>query len=238
MFKRILPFLIAAVIIASCTTEKANMTVLGTVKGLKKGTLYLQKIQDTSLIVIDSIVVNGDPDFLFSTYLESPEMLYLYLDKKDGNDLNDRIAFFAEPGEIRINTRFDLFDSEYKVSGSSLQDKYEIYKQMMSRFNQKDLELAKANIEARRDEDSVKLGEIIKETNSLFKRRYLYAVNFAMNNKETELAPYIALTEIFDANVTYLDTINNSLTEKVKSSKYGKALDKFIKDRKETDIKE
>ena len=41
-------------------------------------------------------------------------------------------------------------------------------------------------------------------------------------------APYIALSELFDANIQLLDTINNSLTDKVKSSDYGKRLQKFI----------
>ena len=49
-----------------------------------------------------------------------------------------------------------------------------------------------------------------------------------MNNRESEVAPYLALSEIYDANVKWLDTINNSLTPKIKGSKYGKELQIFI----------
>lgn len=36
------------------------MTVSGNVKGLKKGTLYLQKVNDTVLITVDSLQIKGD----------------------------------------------------------------------------------------------------------------------------------------------------------------------------------
>ena len=51
-----------------------------------------------------------------------------------------------------------------------------------------------------------------------------------MNHKDSEVSPYLALTQIYDANVKWLDTINNSLTPKVKASKYGKELQRFIDD--------
>ena len=73
-----------------------TMLVRGTVEGLRKGTLYLQKIKDSLIINVDSIVVNGSPDFKFKTEIESPEVYYLYLKKEDGDSLNDRILFFAE----------------------------------------------------------------------------------------------------------------------------------------------
>ena len=53
-------------------------------------------------------------------------------------------------------------------------------------------------------------------------------MNFALNNNDSEVAPYLALTEIYNAKVHLLDTINNTLTAKVKESKYGKELQTFI----------
>ena len=56
----------------------------------------------------------------------------------------------------------------------------------------------------------------------------LTKINFALNNKDSEVAPYLALTEIYNAQIKYLDTINTSLTPEVKTSKYGKKLQLFI----------
>ena len=57
-------------------------------------------------------------------------------------------------------------------------------------------------------------------------------VNFAMNHKEYELAPYLMLSEIYNSNTKYLDTVYKALTPKIKDSKYGKSLESFIKSNK------
>jgi len=46
------------------------------------------------------------------------------------------------------------------------------------------------------------------------------------------VAPYIALAEIYDINLKYLDTIQKSLSPKVAQSKYGIKLKELIKERK------
>jgi hypothetical protein len=103
---------------------------------------------------------------------------------------------------------------------------------MMARFNDKNLELIKENYEAQQQKDEDKLMAIDKQYEGLLKRKYLYTVNFAINNKDLELAPYLALSEVFDANIKYLDTIYTSLEPKVKKSLYGKKLKDFLKERK------
>ena len=64
---------------------------------------------------------------------------------------------------------------------------------------------------------------------------YLATVNFALNNKEYEIAPFLALSEIYNANTKYLDTIYNTLTPKIKESTYGIALKEFISQTKSQD---
>ena len=43
-----------------------------------------------------------------------------------------------------------------------------------------------------------------------------------------EVAPYIALTEMYDASLKMLDTVNNSLSDKVKRSDYGKRFQEYL----------
>src|SRR5690606_10622571 len=106
-------------LLISCTGETKNtMTVTGNVKGLKKGTLYLQYILDTVLATLASLKIEGNGIFMFKTELESPQIFYLYLNKKDNNDINDRITFFGEPGTIVINTSWNTFDIGATIEGS------------------------------------------------------------------------------------------------------------------------
>ena len=210
------------------------MHVSGRVDGLRKGTLFLQKVLDSTLIDIDSIVINGNPEFNFKTKIESPEIYYLYLNKDDGDTLNDRVMFFAEKGEITINTLLKTFESSAKVSGSENQELLQEYRKISRQFNAKNLEYIKAYINnAKSANDSRSSDSIQKEMDNLLKRRYLYALNFAITHGDNVIAPCIALTEVSDANIKYLDTVASKLTEEVKSSKYGKLLIDLIANRKD-----
>ena len=210
------------------------MHVSGRVDGLRKGTLFLQKVLDSTLVNIDSIVINGNPEFNFKTKIESPEIYYLYLNKDDGDTLNDRVMFFAEKGEITINTLLKTFESSAKVSGSENQELLQEYRKIARQFNAKNLDYIKAYINnAKSANDSRSSDSIQKEMDNLLKRRYLYALNFAITHGDNVIAPYIALTEVSDANIKYLDTVASKLTEEVKSSKYGKLLIDLIANRKD-----
>lgn len=219
--------------ITACSEKESNLIVTGEIKGLKKGTLYLQKIEDTVMVNVDSMVVNGDPAFTLETFIESPQMMYLYLEKVDNNRFDDRIDFFADEGQVTIKTSLDKFETNAKITGSVNQEKLMEYRKMIGRFNDQNLDLIKESFEAEKNEDEEKLMEIDKKYDRLLRRKYLYTVNFAVNNKDLEIAPYLALSEVFDANIKYLDTIYSSLEPNVKKSKYGRQLKDFLKERRE-----
>lgn len=219
--------------ITACSKKESNLVVNGNIKGLKKGTVYLQKIEDTSLVNLDSVVINGNSEFTLETFLESPQMMFLYLDKVDNSEYNDRLDFFADEGEINIATSLEKFEGEAKITGSANQEKLVEYRKILKRFNDENLNLIKETYEAEKAEDEELLMEIDQRYEKLLKRKYLYTVNFALNNKDLEIAPYLALSEVFDANIKYLDTIYTSLDKKVQKSKYGEDLEKFLKERRE-----
>jgi len=89
-------YLIAVLIILSgCSSNSNKMIVTGNIDGLKKGTVYLQKQQDSIIVSLDSINIDGSSEFILKTRLEEPDIFYLYLDKYDGDSLNDIITFFG-----------------------------------------------------------------------------------------------------------------------------------------------
>ena len=225
-----LAFIICLLIVSSCAKEKSNFTLKGTIKDLKKGTVYLQKIEDTLMVSIDSLKITGDAQFELHAYLDGPEVLYLKLDKQ-GED-SGLIPFFADQGVTEINTTLKNFFVDAKITGSKQQEKLEEYKATMSKFKDKNLDLIKDNLVAHQSQDSLQIDSSLKAHNNLIVRRYLYTINFAINNKDNEIAPYLAVSEIPDANIKYLDTIINSLTPEIKASKYGKELQELIDERK------
>lgn len=228
-----LSLLIILLLTFSCAKESHDLTVIANIKGLKKGNVYLKKVKDTLLITVDSVNVNGDSKIQLTSELKSPQVFFLYLDKNNSED--DRIAFFADKGVTEINTTLKNFVFDAKIVGSKQQKTLEEYKLMMSKFNERNLNLIKENFEAQKDGDTSKYNTVQKDLDNLIKRKYLYTVNFALNNKDSEVAPYLALTEIYNAQVKYLDTIHSSLTSDIKNSLYGKELEAYIEKIKKKD---
>lgn len=235
--KKLFPILLILCSLIACSTEEKNLSIQGRVQGLKKGTLYLQRIQDTVLVTMDSIVVKGNEVFSFETNIDGPEVLYLYLNKKDNNKYDDRIQFFAEPGEMVINTTLKDFEGDAIVEGSENQKKLMEYQSMIQKFNSRNVELFKRNIVAQQQQNQATLDSTNVEFDNLLKRKYLYTINFALNNKDFEVAPYLAITEVYDANTKYLDTIFKSLPQEVKNSSYGQSLEELLKERKQREEK-
>ncbi|WP_452223134.1 DUF4369 domain-containing protein [Lacinutrix chionoecetis] len=227
--------LISLCFLFSCGNSSDKLIVKGDVKGLKKGTLYLKKAQDTVLITVDSLVINGNSNFELQADLESPEVFYLYLDKYNNDD--NRITFFADKGITEINTTLKRFNYDAKIKGSKQQETLEEYLSMSSKFNNKNLELLKENFEAIKANDTTLINQTEKTFKNLEKRKYLYTVNFAINNKDSEVAPYLALTELYDANIKLLSMVNDSLTTRVKNSNYGKELQQFVDKIKTDEVK-
>jgi hypothetical protein len=216
--------LFAVVLLYSCSKGNENtMYVKGNIKGLKKGTLYLQKQLDSLIISVDSVQVNGTSEFVLTDEVTDPEMYYLTLGKG-----NNKIAFFGDKDTVYVSSRLDNFVLKANIKGSENQDLLNQYYEVKGKFNDQNLDLIKAEFDARKLGNQDSLDLVTKKLKNLVKRKYLYTTNFAINNANHEVAPYVALTELVDANIKLLDTINNSLSPKVKKSKYGVKLDEFI----------
>lgn len=232
--KNIIGFLAVLALLISCNkNEQGNMVVKVTIDGLKKGTLYLQKVKDTALVSVDSIQLDGKTDIVLSDNVESPEIYFLALDKKAG----ERISFFGEKGEISVNAKLEKFATSAKITGSVNQDLLAEHNAMAQKFNGKKLDLVVEKFNAFKINDTALASKLEQDEKNLIKRKYYYTTNFAVVNATHEVAPYLALTELFDANIRLLDTINNSLSKEVKASKYGKELEKYIKDIKTAEKK-
>jgi hypothetical protein len=219
-------------LIVACSKEKelGNMVVQGKIKGIKKGTLYLKKMRDTLIVSVDSIRLFGKDSFTLSDNITSPEMYFLTLDQNQST-----LSFFGEEGNITVNDQIEKFGISPRIEGSNNQKILEKYKEVANKFQDKQLDLLAANMQAQIDSDIETSQSLRKQAEKQNLKKYIFTINFALNNSDTEAAAYITLTELVNANVKYLDSINNSLTKKVKQSYYGEKLAEFIKNIKETE---
>lgn len=216
--------------IVSCGKDKeTNFTLKGSIKGLKKGVVYLQKDGDSTIIDLDSMTITGQPEFKLQTTIEEPILLYLKLFKNDGEE--HYIPFFADKGVTEINTTLKNFNFDAKIKGSKQQDLLNEYTKVMSKFNDQNLDLIEATFLAQKENDSIAMDSLNKVSETLMKRKYSYTIQFALNHKDNMIAPYLALYEIPSANPIYIDSVYIGLTEDIKQSFYGKKLEEVIANR-------
>lgn len=229
---RILTITALLFILISCSSDENKMTLSGNVKGLKKGTLLLQKIEDSLLITLDSMIVNGNSTFNFSKTILEPELYYLYVRLENGILNDDRIAFFAEASPITINTSLKNFAVDAKITGSRNQEKLKEYNKIIDRYSDRNLELIEQSYKARKQgNDSLALS-LDKTQNSILAKKYLATISYALTNNDFEVSPYLMVSHVNDAKINYLDSVYNNLTPKIKDSKYGKDLESLIQSRK------
>ncbi|OUR95611.1 hypothetical protein A9Q87_00385 [Flavobacteriales bacterium 34_180_T64] len=227
--KNIFTLALIVLTLSSCQKETHDFTLNATIKGLKKGVVYLERQQDSSMVVLDSLVINGNSNFQLHSDLSEPEVLFLRLDKNDSDE--GVIVFFADKGTTEITSDIKNFNFLSIIKGSRQQAVLDEYLLMMSKFNNKNLDMIKENFEAQIKNDSVKVNSIEEGFNNLLKRKYLYTINFAVNNKNSEVAPYLAISEIPNTSVKFLETIYEALDENIKQSMYGRELKSKIEER-------
>lgn len=216
--------ILMALFVLACAKESENtMYVKASVKGLKKGTFYLQKQKDSTIVSVDSISVNGTEEFMLTDEIETPEMYYLTLKNSP-----KRISFFGEKDTVSIKSQLDKFGLKVKIQGSENQELLDQFTDIQQKFNNQRLDLIKQEFEARKSGSQDSIDLVAKKYKNWERKKYLYTTNFAITNGKYEVAPYIALTELVDANLSLLDTINKSLSPEVKQSKYGVQLDEFV----------
>jgi len=208
------------------------MILNGHINGLKKGTVLLERYIDTGYVAIDSVRIYGDSNFELQQTIESPEILHLYLRLENGTLLDDRVSFFAEPGEISLYTKLEDF-SNPNIEGSKNHDLLMTYSKIAERYKDRNLDLIAEGINALRDGNDSLAAVIENKKKTLTSNSYLATVNFALQNSDYEVAPFIMMYITPDINVRYLDTVYNNLSDKAKNSIYGQQLETRIAEIKE-----
>ena len=158
----------------------------------------------------------------------APDGTYVWVVQAKENTTDKRILFFGEKGVIIINDNVEQFGFNPEINGSKNQEILNQYNLMSKRFQNQRLEFIKKDFEAKRANDKELIEKLEKDYKRMVRRRVLYTTNFALTNADSEVAPYIALTEMYDASLQMLDTVNNSLSPKIKASDYGKRFQEYL----------
>lgn len=226
--KNSIAFILSCILIVSCNSKREDLVITGKIDGLKKGKLFLQKIQDTTIINLDSVILYNTNEFNFSVELEHPEVLYLQLQKDTLTEVDNFIPFFADKGNLQIQTSLDQFSLPKISTDYENQKVFNTYSINLKRFADSKLDLIKAELEARKSNNTKRLDSVNEAYDRMNKRRVLYAINYAKAHPGLEVSPYIVLNQAQYINKRYLDTVYNAMDKTIQKSFYGKQLKELV----------
>ena len=214
----------------SCADEnqdeiERSFRITGEIEALKKGVIYLERIQDSALIAVDSARIDGDGVFDLSTPLSDDELLFIYLDKNDGIAYDDRWQVWGSPGtSMSFKWHRDSIEKQPRTTGSAPQQVLEDFIALQRFHDNRALRTIQDYYIAKEAEDVSALEESDKRYSQLEQRRALSMINFALTHSDSPVAPYVAMSELRAANPKYLDTIYKKLAPSVRASHYGVVL--------------
>ena len=217
--------LLLALILTSCSNS--NELVLDVeIKDLKKGKLVLTKLNDSIFQPIDSFNVNGQKNIVFKNELNEPQFLFLNLFTNESYEPLS-LSFFAEKGQIKLVTSLEKYGYELKVTGSKNDSIYRNYLKLNKKFNDEKVDLIKKSFEKRKSQENDSVIIIEDLLLKLNKRQFLHNANYVIRNKNYEISPYLAITDLKDSK-KILDTVYKSLSDKVLKSKYSLILKSLL----------
>jgi len=221
-------FLLLFFFIFSCSKiDNENQFSLSLeIEDLKKGIIYLEKISDSSIVVIDSVFYNGNNTIEFRGKIDEPEIMIISLTFENEPDPK-RFPFFVEKSNIILKTRLKDFGFKVDSKGSKNDSIYRQYLEINKKFNNEKLDLISKSLDFQKSNNKDSISFYEAKLLNVNKRQFLHNANFAMRNSNYAIAPYIAITDLRESSAL-LDTIYKSLGSGIKNSKYALELKTLI----------
>jgi len=227
--KKVLIFLVVAVILASCTGIKDSYTINGTIKGVDTGMVFLQKFDVDQWVKIDSTqLIKGEFTFKGKTTL--PEMWYLSMKEKQVF-----VPLFVENAKIDIEIFADSID-KVNVTGSASHDIYKQYQAMNKALNAKIEEIYLEWKKAKEIKDSVAMNKADSISTELDKQMKRNLIDFVKANNKTAVAPYLIIRNAWQFDLPDLEDLVSALDTSLNTSVYIQSLNKRLAVLKSVDI--
>jgi peroxiredoxin len=213
--KKYLVIISMVMLVASCNTDQGYV-ITATFDGLTEGKAYLQTRKAGEWVKLDSAdYVDGA--FTMEGSVEVPEMYYFMVDGRRGAK-----TFFLENSAITITGHADsLYTAE--VAGSSVQDEYEEYNDLLSDVTEPINEVYGKLRMANQEGNDELAEELQAEFDALYDAYDDFRLDYVKNNSDSYISPTILSGLTYDMEGAeieeYLDAFDPKLeaTSTVKS---------------------
>jgi len=221
--KKLIFLLPVAALIISCGTNKGTQyTITGTVQHMDTGMVYLQKMDSTGWISIDSAKIKNN-EFEFKGKVATPDRYNIVV---KGKDL--QFPFFLENGDIRLVVHADS-TGLLEVAGSASHDLFKKFTAQNDSIQKRMNDLDPLFVKADSLKDSIqmkKLNEMADQYDASMKK---LVVDFAKANPGSPVSPYLVMRNSYRFELPALDSIAGGLNDSLlNGSYYYKAVKKRV----------
>lgn len=196
---------IFALVLVSCGSKTKNVDqnhlIIGSVKGVDNGTIYLQKFNNKMFTTLDSVPVVAGKFEINTSKLALPELYALTLNPQRGQYLT-----FLEDGPITVVVDSTSYYENTKLSGSKLQDSFVAYQEL--------------------DDDSIDISEYIKNNPKSLVSAYVLYRNYSYRLTPEQIETNIALLDSTLYNTTYVQVLKE-VKQKKETVEIGKKAPNF-----------
>ncbi|MEJ2884531.1 TlpA disulfide reductase family protein [Pedobacter sp. GR22-6] len=242
MKHHILTFLLASTALTVIGQDRAFI-LKGSISGQKSGQLKIAYATGSDQYTQDSTLIKNGT-FEFKGKLKEPVMVYLTGATKSRNmDDPNSASFFIEPGQMLLSLKAGDFRN-LKLKGSKTQDEYFALERLKAPINLelKPISLAyeKANeayMQARKDKKPEADLDALKEKASAIRdqfepfseRQGKIDMEFIKTHPNSYLSAYLLRWKVSSLAVSEAKALYAQLSENIKQSSYGKAVQDEIK---------
>jgi peroxiredoxin len=219
--KKIMLILAVAAMIMSCTGKKGTQyKISGIVKGVDTGLVYLQKMDTTGWISVDSVKLQKG-EFTFKGKVESPDRWNIKLKGKDF-----LYPFYLENSNISMVVHSD--SAVIEVKGSENQDTFNGYVKKNDSIQKLINALDPLFVKADSLKDTVTMNKLDDQYTVYDKGMKSIIVDFTKKHPTAAAAPWLILRNAYRFELPELDSLYKVLDTTLSHSFFYKSMGKRI----------
>lgn len=219
-----------ALTVFSCQTAKDEFLIKGSIEGVNKGKVYLQKIVEGQPQGVDTAEV-VDGKFTFKGKMEIPDMRILRLNERDYF-----AQFFLDNSTVTIKAKKDSLRNT-QITGSPTQDIFKLYMAEMEKFG-KDAGALQEKFKNSMMTGNVKDAENARiDYQAMLDNNKVYSKNFVKEHPNSVVSAFITVARLAEQlDETELDSIISKFSPEISNSEYVIKLKEMSKEMKMTAV--
>ena len=204
------------------SASEGEFKIDGKLAGLSEGTLYLQKNINGEKVAIDSVQLKNQEQFSFKGKIDHPDVYWLQVKG------NIPMAIFLEPGKgVAFRAHIDSIQL-YKAYGIETQKDLSRFSRYIYSRDVAYNDYEQAYLVAKQNNDTYGAESWAVKMENNRRSRTNLALNFAIRNPKTQIAPWIGINYLAEAQPRYLDTLYSKMNDSIKKTYYGKEFKKYL----------